>query len=146
MKRIIFICCLLMSLLCLPLTGFAAGTEKEYEEAVVENWKKVLKNEIALDTLSVENNTSFLSWLDAESSTSEIDKQIEKIRTLAEELAEKEESLKPYIQATKACEEKLNSDGANTALENILLIQEKMLKDANEIKELWKKVDEARAK
>ena len=48
----------------------------------------------------------------------------------------------PYLQAKKICDEKLNADGANAALKNIVRIQKNRIKDQEEVLALWKKVDE----
>ncbi len=67
---------------------------------------------------------------------------MEKILKLQEEQEKEQESLDPYTKARKACDEKLNADGANAALENIIRIQKDRIEDQEEIKELWKKVNQ----
>ena len=51
------------------------------------------------------------------------------------------ESMDPYTKAKKTCDEKLNADGANAALENIIRIQKDRLSDQKELQALWAKVD-----
>ena len=68
MKRILFIFSLLLCLLSVPVTGFAAETDEEqvkYEDATADNMKEMLKGSIALDKISAENKESLLrrkSW------------------------------------------------------------------------------------
>ena len=50
-------------------------------------------------------------------------------------------SMDPYTKAKKTCDEKLNADGANAALENIIRIQKDRLSDQKELQALWAKVD-----
>lgn len=145
MKRLLFIVSLVLCLFSVPLTGFAAPTEEEqqkYEEAIADNMKDMLKGSIALDKINAENKTSLLSWLDVESPSEDAKKTVEKILKLQEEQEKERESLDPYTKAKKACDEKLNADGANAALENIIRIQKDRVEDQEEIKELWKKVDQ----
>ena len=50
MKRIFFIFSLLLCLLSVPVTGFAAETDEEqvkYEDATADNMKEMLKGSIA---------------------------------------------------------------------------------------------------
>ena len=42
---------------------------------------------------------------------------------------------------SRTCDEKLNADGANAALENIIRIQKDRLSDQKELQALWAKVD-----
>lgn len=145
MKRLLFIFSLVLCLFSVPLTGFAAPTEEEqqkYEEAIADNMKDMLKGSIALDKINAENKTSLLNWLDAEAPSEDAKKTVEKILKLQEEQEKEQESLDPYTKAKKACDEKLNADGANAALENIIRIQKDRIEDQEEIKELWKKVNE----
>ena len=51
--------------------------------------------------------------------------------------------MNPYLEAKKTCDEKLNADGANAALENIIRIQRDRLSDQKELAKLWKKVMES---
>ena len=145
MKRLLFIVSLAFCLFSVPLTGFAAPTEEEqqkYEEAIADNMKDMQKGSIALDKINAENKTSLLNWLDIESPSEDAKKTVEKILKLQEEQEKEQESLDPYIKARKACDEKLNADGANAALENIIRIQKDRIEDQDEIKELWKKVNQ----
>lgn len=145
MKRLLFIASLMLCLFSVPLTGFAAPTEEEqqkYEEAIADNMKDMLKGSIALDKINAENKTSLLNWMDAESPSEDAKKTVEKILKLQEEQEKEQESLDPYTKARKACDEKLNADGANAALENIIRIQKDRIEDQDEIKELWKKVNQ----
>ena len=145
MKRLLFIASLMLCLFSVPLTGFAAPTEEEhqkYEEAIADNMKDMLKGSIALDKINAENKTSLLNWMDAESPSEDAKKTVEKILKLQEEQEKEQESLDPYTKARKACDEKLNADGANAALENIIRIQKDRIEDQEEIKELWKKVNQ----
>ena len=41
----------------------------------------------------------------------------------------------------RSCDAKLNADGANAALENIIRIQKDRLSDQKELQALWAKVD-----
>ena len=54
---------------------------------------------------------------------------------------EDQESMDPYTKAKKSCDAKLNADGANAALENIIRIQKDRLSDQKELQALWAKVD-----
>ena len=143
MKRMIFIFSLLICLLSVPLTGFAAPTEEEqqkYEDAVADNLKAMLKGSIALDKIDAENKTSLLNWLNAESKPEEAKKLVEKIEKLQAEQEKDQESMEPYEKAKKACDKKLNAEGANAALENIIRIQEDRISDQEELRKLWKDV------
>ena len=143
MKRLMFVFTLMLCLFCAPLTGFAAPTEeekKQYEEAIADKTIEVLKGSIALDQSSALNKTYLLNWLLAEKQPAEAQKLVQKIETLEEEQAKKQESLDPYLKAKKTCDEKCNVDGANAALDNIIRIQKDRLKDQEELTKLWKKV------
>lgn len=144
MKRLLFTFSLLVCMLCLPFTSFAknTGSEKEkqaYETAIADNWKEMLKTGIELDQLDAENKTALLSWLNAENPSDEAKKQVGKILELEEKQEKEQESLEPYTQAKKTCDEKLNADGANAALENIIRIQKDRIADQEELAALWKK-------
>ena len=54
MKRILFLFGLLVCLAGMPLTAFADNktAKQTYETAISDNWKTMLKNSIALDTIS----------------------------------------------------------------------------------------------
>ena len=52
-----------------------------------------------------------------------------------------QESMDPYTKAKKTCDKKLNAEGANAALENIIRIQKDRLEDQEEVKKLWKDVE-----
>lgn len=145
MKKLLFIFSLAICLLCVPMTGFAAPTEEEktqYEEAIADKWIEMLKGSIVLDKSSAENKTYQVAWLEAEEQPKEAKKIVEKIEKLEAEQAEKQESMDPYLQAKKTCDEKCNADGANAALENIIRIQKDRLKDQEELTKLWKQVAE----
>lgn len=145
MKRLMFAFTLMLCLFCAPLTGFAAPTEeekKQYEEAIADKTIEVLKGSIALDQSSALNKTYLLNWLLAEKQPAEAQKLVQKIETLEEEQAKKQESLDPYLKAKKTCDEKCNVDGANAALDNIIRIQKDRLKAQEELTKLWKKVAE----
>ena len=145
MKKFMFIFSLVICLLCVPMTGFAAPTEEEkmqYEDAIADNWKEMLKGSISLDKGNAEIKTYLLNWLDAEKQPREARKIVTQIEKLQEEQANKQESMDPYLQAKKICDEKLNADGANAALKNIVRIQKNRIKDQEEVLALWKKVDE----
>ena len=62
MKRILFLFGLLVCLAGMPLTAFADNktAKQTYETAISDNWKTMLKNSIALDTINAENNTHLL--------------------------------------------------------------------------------------
>ena len=147
MKRFLFLFSLLVCLICMPMTGFAADSKSEadkkaYEEAISENWKTMLKNSIALDKINAENNTHLLAWQDEKEPPEEAVKQVEKILKLQAEQEKDQESLDPYTKAKKACDEKLNADSANAALENIIRIQKDRLEDQEALAKLWKRVDQ----
>ena len=145
MKKFMFIFSLVICLLCVPMTGFAAPTEEEkmqYEDAIADNWKEMLKGSISLDKGNAEIKTYLLNWLDAEKQPREARKIVTQIEKLQEEQAKKQESMDPYLQAKKICDEKLNADGANAALKNSVRIQKNRIKDQEEVLALWKKVDE----
>ena len=145
MKKFMFIFSLVICLLCVPMTGFAAPTEEEkmqYEDAIADNWKEMLKGSISLDKGNAEIKTYLLNWLDAEKQPREARKIVTQIEKLQEEQAKKQESMDPYLQAKKICDEKLKADGANAALKNIVRIQKNRIKDQEEVLALWKKVDE----
>lgn len=79
MKRIFFIFSLLLCLLSVPVTGFAAETDEEqvkYEDATADNMKEMLKGSIALDKISAENKESLLNWLEAENKPEEAKKLV----------------------------------------------------------------------
>ena len=141
MKRILFLFGLL-GLAGMPLTAFADNktAKQTYETAISDNWKTMLKNSIALDTINAENNTHLLNWQDVKNPSDEAVKPVEKIRKLQAEQEEDQESMDPYTKAKKTCDEKLNADGANAALENIR-IQKDRLSDQKELQALWAKVD-----
>ena len=101
----------------------------------------MLKNSIALDTINAENNTHLLNWQDVKNPSDEAVKLVEKIRKLQAEQEEDQESMDPYTKAKKTWDEKLNADGANAALENIIRIQKDRLSDQKELQALWAKVD-----
>ena len=127
------------------MTGFAAPTAEEkmqYEDAIADNWKEMLKGSISLDKGNAEIKTYLWNWLDAEKQPREARKIVTQIEKLQEEQAKKQESMDPYLQAKKICDEKLNADGANAALKNIVRIQKNRIKDQEEVLALWKKVDE----
>ena len=145
MKKFVFIMSLVFSLLSMTLIGFAAPTEAEkqkYGEAIETNLTEMLKGSIALDKGSADNKTYFLNWLLAENQPKEAKKIVEKIEKLEAEQAKDRESMDPYLQAKKIYDEKLNAEAANAALENIIRIQKDWLKDQEEIRALWKKVDQ----
>ena len=145
MKKLVFMISLVFSLLGMTLIGFAAPTEAEkqkYGEAIEINLTEMLKGSIALDKGSADNKTYFLNWLLAENQPKEAKKIVEKIEKLEAEQAKDRESMDPYLQAKKICDEKLNAEAANAALENIIRIQKDWLKDQEEIRALWKKVDQ----
>ncbi len=146
MKRLMFIVSLVFCLFCTPLVGLAKPTEAEkvkYEEAISEKYIEMLKGSIALDQSNASNTFYLVTWLEAKEQPKEAVKLVAKIEELKLEHAKDAESLDPYLQAKKACDEKCNADGANAALENIIRIQKDRLKDQEEIAKLWKQVLEA---
>lgn len=145
MKKTIFLFTLFLYLFCMPLTGFAAPTESEkqqYEEAIADKYKEMLKGNIALTQAELTNKTYLLKWLDAEKQPDEAKKLVEQIEDLEKEQAKKLESMDPYQKAKNSCDEKCNADGANAALDNLIRIQKDRLKNQEELTKLWKKVDE----
>lgn len=146
MKKLIFMFALMVCMFSIPMTGFAAPTDEEkqqYEDAISDKWKEMLKGSIELDKMNAENKASLLTWLDTEKKPDETKKMVEKIRKLEAEQAKDQESMNPYLEAKKTCDEKLNADGANAALENIIRIQKDRLSDQKELAKLWKKVMES---
>lgn len=146
MKKLIFMFALMVCMFSIPMTGFAAPTDEEkqqYEDAISDKWKEMLKGSIELDKMNAENKASLLTWLDTEKKPDETKKTVEKIRKLEAEQAKDQESMNPYLEAKKTCDEKLNADGANAALENIIRIQRDRLSDQKELAKLWKKVMES---
>lgn len=104
MKRIFFIFSLLLCLLSVPVTGFAAETDEEqvkYEDATADNMKEMLKGSIALDKISAENKESLLNWLEAENKPEEAKKLVDKIQKLQEDQEKDQESMDPYTKAKK---------------------------------------------
>ncbi len=145
MKKLMFIFTLAMCLLCAPLTGFAAPTEQEkqqYEEAIADKWKEMLRGSIALGNSNVVNTTYLLKWLEAEKQPEEAKKIVAQIEALEKEYAKKQESMDPYLLAKKSCDENCNADGANAALDNMIRIQKDRLKNQEELTKLWVKVAE----
>ena len=101
MKRILFIFSLLLCLLSVPVTGFAAETDEEqakYEDATADNMKEMLKGSIALDKISAENKESLLNWLEAENKPEEAKKLVDKIQKLQEDQEKDQESMDPYTE------------------------------------------------
>ena len=143
MKKLLFILSLAICLLSVPLTGMAAQTEEqqEYEEAITDNLKEMLKGSIALDKISAENKSYQLKWLEAEQKPEDAKTIAEKIKALESEQKKEQESMDPYNKAIKSCEKKLNADGANAALENVIRIQKDRIEDQEELLKLWKKID-----
>lgn len=143
MKKLLFVLSLAICLLSVPLTGMAAQTEEqqEYEEAITDNLKEMLKGSIALDKISAENKSYQLKWLEAEQKPEDAKTIAEKIKALESEQKKEQESMDPYNKAIKSCEKKLNADGANAALENVIRIQKDWIEDQEELLKLWKKID-----
>ena len=132
MKKLLFLMSLVFCLFCTPLVSFANPTEEEkikYEEAISEKYIEMLKGTIALDKGNAENTAYLVKWLEAAKQPREAKKIVAKIETLQAEQAKKVESMDPYLQAKKTCDEKCNAEGANAALENIIRIQKDRLKD-----------------
>ena len=79
----------------MPLTAFADNktAKQTYETAISDNWKTMLKNSIALDTINAENNTHLLNWQDVKNPSDEAVKLVEKIRKLQAEQEEDQESM-----------------------------------------------------
>lgn len=143
MKKLLFVLSLAICLLSVPLTGMAAQTEEqqEYEEAITDNLKEMLKGSIALDKISAENKSYQLKWLEAEQKPEDAKTIAEKIKALESEQKKEQESMDPYNKAIKSCEKKLNADGTNAALENVIRIQKDRIEDQEELLKLWKKID-----
>ena len=142
MKKLLFVLSLAICLLSVPLTGMAAQTEEqqEYEEAITDNLKEMLKGSIALDKISAENKSYQLKWLEAEQKPEDAKTIAEKIKALESEQKKEQESMDPYNKAIKSCEKKLNADGANAALENVIRIQKDRIEDQEELLKLWKNI------
>ena len=138
MKKLLFVLSLAICLLSVPLTGMAAQTEEqqEYEEAITDNLKEMLKGSIALDKISAENKSYQLKWLEAEQKPEDAKTIAEKIKALESEQKKEQESMDPYNKAIKSCEKKLNADGANAALENVIRIQKDRIEDQEELLKL----------
>lgn len=101
----------------------------------------MLKGSIALDKISAENKSYQLKWLEAEQKPEDAKTIAEKIKALESEQKKEQESMDPYNKAIKSCEKKLNADGANAALENVIRIQKDRIEDQEELLKLWKKID-----
>lgn len=144
MKKLMFIVSLVFCLFCTPLVGLANSTEEkqQYEEAISEKYIEMLKGNIALNKSSAENTTYLVTWLEAEKQPREAKKIVAKIEALEADQAKNAESMDPYLQAKKTCDEKYNAEGANAALENIIRIQNDRLKDQEAVAKLWKQVME----
>ncbi len=129
----------------MPVTGFAktvdADKQQEYDDAIAKNYKEMLKTSIELDTINAENNSSLLAWQDVEDPSDEAKALVNQILELKDEQEKAQESLDPYTKAKKSCDSKLNADGANAALENIIRIQKDRIADQKELQALWKKVE-----
>lgn len=84
MKKILFLFSLLVCLAGMPLTAFADNktAKQTYETAISDNWKTMLKNSIALDTINAENNTHLLEWQDVKNPSDEAVKLVDKIQKL----------------------------------------------------------------
>ena len=67
--------------------------------------------------------------------------KVEQIEKLMKQQEADQESMDPYTKAKKACDEKMNADGANAALENIIRIQEDRIEDQKELSKLWDQVE-----
>ena len=151
MKKVLFLFSMVFCLLCLPLTGYAKtaeeeAAEKEYTEAIADNYKEMLKTSIALDKITAENKTCLLAWQDEKDPPEEAKKIVGQITDLQKEQEKAQENLSPYTKAKKTCDEKLNADGANAALKNIIRIQKDQIKDQEELAKLWAKVSKLLAK
>ena len=59
MKKILFLFGLLVCLAGMPLTAFADNktAKQTYETAISDNWKTMLKNSIALDTINADRKS-----------------------------------------------------------------------------------------
>ncbi|MCI8510451.1 MAG: hypothetical protein HFE83_00440 [Lachnospiraceae bacterium] len=146
MKKLLFFTALLACLFGMSVTGFAKTDEDEaakeaYETAIADNWKDMLQNSIALDKINAENKTHLLKWQDVEDPSEEAKKLVTELLELQKNQEKEQESMDPYMQAKKNCDEKLNADGANAALENVIRIQKDRLADQEEIAARWKKVN-----
>ncbi len=129
----------------MPITGFAKTADedkqREYDEAISKNYKEMLKTSIELDTINAENNASLLAWQDVVDPSDEAKELVDQILTLKSSQEKAQESLDPYTKAKKSCDDKLNAEGANAALENIVRIQKDRIADQKELQALWKKVE-----
>ena len=143
MKKLMFIFTLALCLFCAPMTGFAAPTEeekKQYEEAIADKYIEMLKGSIALDKSSADNKTYRLNWMLCGNKPAEAQKLVVQIELLEKEQEKKQESMDPYLNAKKTCDDKCNADGAKAALDNIIRIQKDRQKNMDELTKLWVKV------
>ena len=82
MKKLIFMFALMVCMFSIPMTGFAAPTDEEkhqYEDAISDKWKEMLKGSIELDKMNAENKASLLTWLDTEKKPDETKKSGKKL-------------------------------------------------------------------
>ena len=100
MKKILFLFGLLVCLAGMPLTAFADNktAKQTYETAISDNWKTMLKNSIALDTINAENNTHLLEWQDVKNPSDEAVKLVDKIQKLQAEQAALEARLEEKME------------------------------------------------
>ena len=91
--------------------------------------------------MNAENNSHLLEWQDVEDPPKEAEALVEQIEKLMKQQEADQESMDPYTKAKKACDEKMNADGANAALENIIRIQEDRIEDQKELSKLWDQVE-----
>ena len=68
---------------------------RRMETTISDNWKTMLKNSIALDTINAENNTHLLEWQDVKNPSDEAVKLVDKIQKLQAEQEEDQESMDP---------------------------------------------------
>lgn len=148
MKRIIFLCSLVICLLCFPAAAFAdektGGSAKEaYEKALMPTEKTMMENKIILSELNTSTTEYRLAYKEAkaEGEVPEAAKELLKeIKTIREDFQENNESTEPYREARKTCRQAKNADGAIAATDNIIRIQEYRIEKKTEINKLWKQV------
>lgn len=148
MKRILFLCSLIMCLFCFPAAAFAAEKTEEsakeaYEKAVASTEETLMENKIVLSELNASITGYRLVYKEAKLQGEAPEKAkelLKEIKALREEFQENNESMEPYREAKKACRQAKNADGAIAAMENMIRIQEYRIEKKTEINKLWKQV------
>lgn len=148
MKRILFLCSLVLCLFCFPAAAYADektgdSAKEAYEKAVMSTEQTMMENKITLGELNASTTEYRLVYKEAkaEGKVPEAVKELLKeIKALREDFQENNENMEPYREARKACRQARNADGAIAATGNIIRIQEYRIEKKTEINKLWKQV------